>query len=205
MAEFEGSLRIIGDPGPPVDASVSVNDGRLLMSSGDVEIGNWDIDELSILHRLDGYHIEVEGEELVMAFADSSGFAQAIQTDQVPATAQPESFTPAAALDLPTIDMPETKVEPSRPSDAKLKYSELPVGIRFGAPLTLALLVVAIFFPGPVGALFLFSGMLLLLATALVVMDPVFAARIPAPLTDKHLLTGGICLILLGGVVSLLS
>jgi hypothetical protein len=205
MAQFEGSLRIIGDPGPPVDASVTVTDGRLTMISGDVEIGNWDMDELSILHRLDGYHIEVEGEELVMAFADSSGFAQAIQSNEIPPSPHPEAFIPTSALDPPTTEgHAETKVEASSP-DAKLKYSELPVGIRFGAPLTLVLLVVAIFFPGPVGAIFLLSGMLLLLAAALAVMDPVIAARIPAPVTDKHLLVGGICLILVGGIVSLLS
>ena len=75
MPTYEGSLRIPGDEGPPLAVMIDLVDGRLLMSAGDSEIGNWAMSEIRVNALPDGFHLRAEGEEVLLDITDDAQFA----------------------------------------------------------------------------------------------------------------------------------
>lgn len=78
MPVFKGSIRVAGSNEPGLEASLAVDDGRLLVRSQKHEIGNWALEDLLVEQRGDAFHIQVEGEELVVAVGDAAGFSDGL-------------------------------------------------------------------------------------------------------------------------------
>ncbi len=62
MGTYEGELRMLGD-------------GRMRVTAGGHEIGDWSKDEVRIHAEDDGFHVRAEGEEVVLDLRDDAHFA----------------------------------------------------------------------------------------------------------------------------------
>lgn len=75
MSAYEALLRVIGDEAPPIGVEIDLTEDRLVVSAGDVELGDWSRDEVRISALQDGFHLRAEGEEVVLDVADDARFA----------------------------------------------------------------------------------------------------------------------------------
>jgi hypothetical protein len=76
MEEFKGTIQL--EDGDGLETSLTVDGGRLLMTAGEHEIGNWAIEELSAERRNSEIRLRVEGDELVVGAVDPIGLSQAL-------------------------------------------------------------------------------------------------------------------------------
>ncbi len=77
MSSYEGTLRVPGDDGPPLAVVVDLTDETLSLHTPTVEIGSWPRHAVRIHAETDGFHLRVEGEEVVLELRDDAGFAVA--------------------------------------------------------------------------------------------------------------------------------
>ena len=57
---------------------------RMTLTAGDRTVANWPLDQLEIVVRADGFHVRVDGEEMVLNVTDSKGFAAALGVEASP-------------------------------------------------------------------------------------------------------------------------
>ena len=75
MSAYQAWLRVIGDEEPPIGVDIDLTDDRLVVTAGDVELGDWSRDEVRISALQDGFHLRAEGEEVVLDVTDDARFA----------------------------------------------------------------------------------------------------------------------------------
>ena len=75
MSSFDARLRLPGRSKLPLGVEVDINHERMTVTAGDRKVGAWPLAKLEIETLSDGFHITVEGEELVLNVADSTRFA----------------------------------------------------------------------------------------------------------------------------------
>jgi hypothetical protein len=76
--ELSGTVRVIGDSDAAAKVVVSLDEEELVLSAADGEIGRWQLSSVGINARPDGFHLKVEGEELVLRTSDDARFALAV-------------------------------------------------------------------------------------------------------------------------------
>lgn len=76
MTSFDARLRLTNQPGFPLGVEVDLTGERMVVTSGGKEIADWPLDEIRVISRADGFHIEAEGEEVVLNVSDGSSFAR---------------------------------------------------------------------------------------------------------------------------------
>jgi hypothetical protein len=74
MPDFKGKIRL--EDGDGLETTLTVDSGRFVAKAGEHEIGNWAVNELSVVRRNSEFLIKVEGEELVVVMADPLGFSE---------------------------------------------------------------------------------------------------------------------------------
>lgn len=84
MTSFDGSLRTPGEPVAPVRVLIDLSEERLRLSSGGIEIANWQLDEVRISARPDGFHVKKAGEEVILTIQQDAEFAVALDLRSVP-------------------------------------------------------------------------------------------------------------------------
>ncbi|HSJ85338.1 MAG TPA: hypothetical protein VLA91_16170 [Acidimicrobiia bacterium] len=75
MTAYDARLRLSWTEGEPIDVLIDLTEDRITMRSGDVEVADWALDEVGISPHLDGFHIRVEGEELILNVSEDARFA----------------------------------------------------------------------------------------------------------------------------------
>jgi hypothetical protein len=75
MASYDAKLRIEGAEEPPINVVIDLTDDRLVVKAGDMELADWQRDEIRIAAQLDGFHVLAEGEEVVLDIRDDARFA----------------------------------------------------------------------------------------------------------------------------------
>jgi hypothetical protein len=75
MAAYEATLRMQGVKDAPIHVVIDLSDDRLTMTAGDVEVADWQRDEIRISALQDGFHVRAEGEEVVLDVTDDARFA----------------------------------------------------------------------------------------------------------------------------------
>lgn len=88
MATFRGILEVEGDPDSSLVADVEVVGRHLTMKAGGTEIGDWDLDDITIEPGADGFRILAEEEALVLSLTDAKRFAGAVGVDFAPSLEQ---------------------------------------------------------------------------------------------------------------------
>lgn len=75
MAEYQGTLRMPGDDGPPLSVQIDLADERFRMIAGDAELGDWALAEIRVNALPDGFHVRAEGEEILLEITEDAEFA----------------------------------------------------------------------------------------------------------------------------------
>ena len=78
MTVFDGSLRMLGEPGTAIRVQIDLTEERLRLLSGNAEIGDWALDEIVANAQPDGIHVRAEGQELVLDLTEDAEFAVAL-------------------------------------------------------------------------------------------------------------------------------
>ena len=89
MRSFPGKIRFPEENAEDVAAVITVTDDRLELSTDDTPIGTWPIGELDLALGTRGYHVTLDGEELVLAPHDRFGFNDAVESAQQAALKTP--------------------------------------------------------------------------------------------------------------------
>ena len=75
MGSFDARLRLIGQSGFPLPVVVDLTHEQLVVRSSSGLVADWQITEIDITTRPDGFHIEAEGEEVLLNVTESNRFA----------------------------------------------------------------------------------------------------------------------------------
>lgn len=75
---FAGALRIPGEGGSGLHVVVDVEGGCLSIRAGDEVLGTWSLDDVMVRSEDNGFHLKVEGEEVILATEDDGRFALSI-------------------------------------------------------------------------------------------------------------------------------
>jgi hypothetical protein len=67
-----------GEHGPGLDVVLDLEEERLLIRSTTQVLGEWPISDVGIRGRDDGFHLMIEGEEIIVSCEDEAGFALAV-------------------------------------------------------------------------------------------------------------------------------
>jgi hypothetical protein len=75
MAAYDAQLRLSWTDDEPIHVLIDLTDDRFTMRSGDVEVADWQRDQIRVSPHLDGFHIRAEGEEIILDVTDDAQFA----------------------------------------------------------------------------------------------------------------------------------
>ena len=78
MTVFDGSLRMSREPDAAIDVQIDLNEERIRLLSGEVEIADWALGEIVANAQPDGIHVRAEGEEIVLNLTEDAEFALAL-------------------------------------------------------------------------------------------------------------------------------
>ncbi len=128
--ETQGTLRMRGEAdGSSLPVSVTVDDDRIRLLSGDQVVGDWAIRDIGITALHDSFAIRAEGEELILRVSEDARLAEELGL----AAASPRMARKVAALGNP----PEPESEPSVDAVAEPKSNILAIAFALGGGLVL--------------------------------------------------------------------
>ena len=77
--DMSGSVRMAGDAGRGVEVHIHLEEETLtLAAAGGGDLGTWPLDAVGIACKPDGFHLRLEGEEIVLRTEDDAHFALAL-------------------------------------------------------------------------------------------------------------------------------
>jgi hypothetical protein len=84
MSSFNARLRLPGRSKLPLGVEVDIHHERMTLTSGDRTVAVWPLTDLDVANQSDGFHIRVDGEEVVLNVAESARFAAELGLSQRP-------------------------------------------------------------------------------------------------------------------------
>ena len=78
MAEFGGHLHLLDRGQTRLRVSIDLDEERLTIRAGSSLIGTWALSEVGVRGEDDGFHLRLEGEEVVISTNDDPSFARLI-------------------------------------------------------------------------------------------------------------------------------
>lgn len=78
MGHFEGSLKMQGETGTGINVEIDLENERLLIKTQSVVLGEWALTDVGIQSADDGFHLRIEGEQVILSTTDDAGFAMEI-------------------------------------------------------------------------------------------------------------------------------
>lgn len=84
MSSFDARLRLPGRSKLPMGVEVDIDHERMTLTAAERTVGVWPLEQLDISSLSDGFHIRVDGEEIVLNVTDSKRFAAALGIDKRP-------------------------------------------------------------------------------------------------------------------------
>lgn len=78
MAVFTGSLLLQDRERTRVAVTIDVEREQLTLRAGENHIGTWPLSAIGVRGLDDGFHLRIEGEEIVITTDDDPGFARSI-------------------------------------------------------------------------------------------------------------------------------
>jgi hypothetical protein len=147
-AELTGIIKMAGDAEPGVRVEIHLDAEELSLMSPHGTLGRWPLDQVGVSARVDGFHLRVEGEELVLSTSDDARFAMALG---IRSTSSPRlNRQLAAALDLSqdggviAVELPSVDPVPATPVDLPRGSSPVAMGIIASASLVFIGALVAV-------------------------------------------------------------
>lgn len=77
-AELSGTVRMAGEAESAIRVEIHLDDEELRLVSRYGELGRWSLQDVGVAAQLDGFHLRIEGEELVLSTNDDARFALAL-------------------------------------------------------------------------------------------------------------------------------
>lgn len=158
-AQLTGSVKMAGEAGRGVSVDIHLGDETLtLRAAGGAEIGTWPLEQVGISSRPDGFHLRIEGEEVVLTTEDDARFALALgistptsRLARMMAKMRDESASAAAASETPAVMVDLTDPGPAsapppapEPPPLSRRESRLANGLPYLGPLVVAAAVVGL-------------------------------------------------------------
>jgi hypothetical protein len=147
-AELTGTIKMAGDAEPGVRVEIHLDQEELLLISPHGTLGRWPLDQVGVSARVDGFHLRVEGEELVLSTNDDARFAMALG---IRSTSSPRlNRQLAAALDLSqdggviAVELPSNDPIAATPVELPRGSSPVAMGIIASASLVFIGALVAV-------------------------------------------------------------
>jgi hypothetical protein len=139
-AELTGTVRMAGDIQPGVRVEIHLDQEVLRLVSPHGELGAWPLAEVGVSARVDGFHLRLEGEEIVLSTNDDARFAMALglrstsspRLNRLLATARDEEVVSG-----PVGPAVETLLPPAAPASRSPGTSPVAVGIVGAAAVVL--------------------------------------------------------------------
>lgn len=75
MGRFEGSLKMPGEGGSGLDVVIDLENERMLIRTKNTVLGEWSLDDVGVHSQNDGFHMRIEGEQVILSTQDDAGFA----------------------------------------------------------------------------------------------------------------------------------
>lgn len=76
MTSFDGRLRLLNEPGLPLAVEIDLTGRRMMVTTAGRPLADWPMDEIQVISRADGFHIQAEGEEVILNVMDGIRFAR---------------------------------------------------------------------------------------------------------------------------------
>jgi hypothetical protein len=126
---------------------VDIDHERMTLTAADRTVGVWPLEKLEVSSRADGFHITVDGEEIVLTVTDSKKFAAELGVEQRPRRAAAAKPVPRREVQSPSVDnksaasrvngavkppapVVSTKPESRQPDDVQGRISEVAEALR---------------------------------------------------------------------------
>lgn len=93
MSTFDGRLHVPGHSRVPLGVDIDVSNERLTLTAGGSPIADWALESVDVTPLRDGFHIRVDGEEIVLNVSDAALFG----TEVGIARSRPERVATVAA------------------------------------------------------------------------------------------------------------
>jgi hypothetical protein len=216
MQVFEGTVRLVGDA-DALPAVLAVDGDRLRVSAREQEIGNWQLSDVSANLEVDGCHVVVEGEELIVSVPGLIQFAEAIGPHVTnPGNGSLRKFGQRSKEkpDAPDLQgngslrkfgqRPEEKPDTPDLQGNGAGGIRLATKVRAGVGAGLIVISLAIWAPLVLVGVVLLAALASLLLGAFALMDPYLAVQIPDPVTPSLLFrvgVGGVAVAILLAVI----
>lgn len=84
MGRYEGSLRIPGEAGSPLQVVLNLEAEALEIHGPGGVIGSWPLSEVAVRGEEDGFRLFIEGEEVILTTEDDGAFALEIGLHAAP-------------------------------------------------------------------------------------------------------------------------
>ncbi|MGF1667314.1 MAG: hypothetical protein ACFCVC_13700 [Acidimicrobiia bacterium] len=84
MGAYKAKLTVPGVLDWPLAVEIDLNEGRLAISTGTGEIGAWDIDDIEVLGRDNGFELRAEGDVILFSTIDDGRFAREVGLQWAP-------------------------------------------------------------------------------------------------------------------------
>lgn len=75
MGRFDGSLRMEGEDASGLDVVLDLENERMLIRTEHTVLGEWSMSDVGIRSENDGFHMRIEGEQVVITTSDDAAFA----------------------------------------------------------------------------------------------------------------------------------
>ena len=76
--DLTGTVRMMGEAESTIHVEIHLEDEELRLVSAHGELGRWPLSDIGVAAKLDGFHLRIEGEELVVSTNDDARFAIAL-------------------------------------------------------------------------------------------------------------------------------
>jgi hypothetical protein len=104
MSSFDARLRLPGSR-LPLGVEVDILHERMTVTSGERTVAQWPLERLDVALRPDGFHVRVDGEELVLSVSDSNRFAAELGVGNPVHTTKPSAARLAAKAESNEADL----------------------------------------------------------------------------------------------------
>jgi hypothetical protein len=80
MTSFDARLRLVGQPGLPLGVVVDLTGKQMSVLVDGQQLASWSLEDVEVAHNSDGFHIEVEGEEVILNVNEKVRFATELRS-----------------------------------------------------------------------------------------------------------------------------
>jgi hypothetical protein len=80
MTSFDARLRLVGKPGLPLGVVVDLTGKQMSVSVDGQQLASWSLEDVDVALTPDGFHIEVEGEEVILNVNEKVRFATELKS-----------------------------------------------------------------------------------------------------------------------------